>query len=84
MMLGDNKATPITTLVKKARGGGPLDAGEGCSGPSNERQPKGSGHSTGACKKFLFLKGPEQVLPRLAGGGGEPPSSPIPAMTTHL
>jgi len=48
-MPGDNEAMPVMTLVR-VRSAGPLDAGEGCSGPSNKRQPEGPGHSTRACK----------------------------------
>jgi hypothetical protein len=49
LMPGDNEAMPVMTLVRVSSGG-PLDAGEGCSGPSNKRQPEGPGHSTRACK----------------------------------
>jgi hypothetical protein len=36
----------IVTMVG-AGGGGPLNVGEGCFGPSGKRQPKGPSHSIG-------------------------------------
>ncbi len=52
MMLGDNVATPVTTIVK-AGGRGPPNANERSFKPSSKGQPKKPSHSTRACEQVL-------------------------------
>jgi hypothetical protein len=84
--LGDNMATPVTTMVTVG-GGGPLDAGKGSSKSSNNRQPKGPGHSTKAHEwvawKDFNLKRAKTCV-ELTRGGREPPRWLILAKTTTV